>query len=240
MPSTPVIPAPPLTELTLQNAKYHSPDWGDVPLVEGVYLRPPQAPGESAEIYKTEFREPAVFGDLNADGAEDAIVFLSTQNGGTGHFVELAAVLNRDGRGEPVHQSLGDRAGIEAARMSGGYLTEAHVEHPMRCAAAGDGGLLDGGARPSAWRGAVPPDDREGTTWPPLLAPSARVFSGKRPCPSAPPPAPAWAAAALFLRPACAVSPYSPWFRSGLSFVRRFGPSRRSQEPHRKAHPSML
>jgi hypothetical protein len=31
----------------------------------------------------------AVTGDLNADGAEDAIVS-PTQNGGTGHFVELA------------------------------------------------------------------------------------------------------------------------------------------------------
>jgi hypothetical protein len=139
VPSTPVIPAPPLTELALQNGSYHSPDWGDFQLVEGVYLRPPLAPGESAEIYKTEFREPTVFGDLNADAAEDAIVFLSTQNGGTGHFVELAAVLNRDGRAENVATvSLGDRVGIEAARIEAGVIALDMRVHgpndPMCCA----------------------------------------------------------------------------------------------------------
>jgi len=139
VPSTPVIAPPPLTELTLKNAMYHSPDWGDFQLVEGVYLRPPLAPGESAEIYKTEFRDPAVFGDLNADGIDDAIVFLSTQNGGTGHFVELAAVLNRDGRAENVSTvSLGDRVGIEAARIEAGVIILDMRVHgpndPMCCA----------------------------------------------------------------------------------------------------------
>jgi putative hemolysin len=139
VPSTPVLASPPLAEPALKNAMYHSPDWGDFQLVEGVYLRPPQAPGESTEIYKTEFREPVVFGDLNADGAQDAIVFLSTQNGGTGHFVELAAVLNRDGRAENVSTaSLGDRVGIEAARIEAGLISLDMRVHgpndPMCCA----------------------------------------------------------------------------------------------------------
>ena len=139
VPSTPIIAPPPLTELTLKNTMYHSPDWGDFQLVEGVYLRPPQAPGESTEIYRTEFREPAVFGDLDADGAEDAIVILATQNGGTGHFVELAAVLNREGRAENVSTvSLGDRVGIEAARIEVGVIILDMRVHgpndPMCCA----------------------------------------------------------------------------------------------------------
>jgi hypothetical protein len=146
VPSTPVIPAPPFTESTLQNAMYHSPDWGDFQLVEGVYLRTPLAPGESAEIYKTEFREPAIFGDLNGDGSEDAIVFLSTQNGGTGHFVELAAVLNRHGSAENVSTvSLGDRVGIEAARLEAGVIILDMRVHgpndPMCCA-----------SQPETWR----------------------------------------------------------------------------------------
>jgi hypothetical protein len=146
VPSTPVIPAPPLTEVALQNGVYHSPDWGDFQLVEGVYLRTPPVPGESTEIYKTEFREPVVFGDLNVDGAADAIVFLSTQNGGTGHFVELAAVLNRDGRAENVSTvSLGDRVGIEAARIEVGVIIlDMRVQgpnDPMCCA-----------SQPETWR----------------------------------------------------------------------------------------
>jgi hypothetical protein len=139
VPSTPVIAPPPLTELALKNAMYRSPDWGEFQLVNGAYFRPPMAPGESAEIYKTEFREPAVFGDLNADGAEDAIVFLSTQNGGTGHFIELAAVLNRDSRAENVSTvGLGDRVGVEAARIEAGVIALDMRVHgpndPMCCA----------------------------------------------------------------------------------------------------------
>jgi putative hemolysin len=138
-PAIETVSALPLTVLTLKNSMYHSPDWGDFQLVEGVFLRPPQAPGESAEIYKTEFREPGVFGDLDADGVEDAIVFLSTQNGGTGHFVELAVVLNRDGRAENVSTvSLGDRVGIEAARIEAGVIILDMRVHgpndPMCCA----------------------------------------------------------------------------------------------------------
>lgn len=138
-PSTPVVPQPSLTDAVLKNALYHSPDWGDFQLVDGVYLRPPPAPGESAEIYKTEFREPAVFGDLNADGLDDALVFLSTQNGGTGHFVELAAVINRNGTADNVSTvSLGDRVGVEAARIEAGVIVLDMRVHgpddPMCCA----------------------------------------------------------------------------------------------------------
>jgi putative hemolysin len=128
-----------LTLSMLQNAQYHSPDWGDYHLANGIYHRPPTAPGESAEIYATQLWEPVYFGDLNGDGLEDAAVILTTQNGGTGHFFELAAVLNRGGQPENVSMvSLGDRVGIEAGRIEGGVITlDMRVQgpnDPMCCA----------------------------------------------------------------------------------------------------------
>ena len=107
----------------LQNAQYRSPDWGEYQLVNGVYYRTPTAPGESAEIYKTQLDERFVTGDLNADGADDAAAFLRTQNGGTGHFVELAAMLNQDGN--PYNIStvyLGDRVIVESVQIVDGVI----------------------------------------------------------------------------------------------------------------------
>ena len=120
------VPAPTsasLTLLALQNAQYRSPDWGEYQLVNGVYYRTPTAPGELAETYLTQLDERFVTGDLNADGVEDAAAFLRTQNGGTGHFVELAAMLNQGGN--PYNIStvyLGDRVIVESAQIVDGVV----------------------------------------------------------------------------------------------------------------------
>lgn len=131
LPTTTLIPeinvptstSAPLRLEMLQNALYRSPDWGEYQLVGGIYYRTPTAPGESAEIYKTQLDERFVTGDLNADGAEDAVAFLRTQNGGTGHFVELAAMLNQDGN--PYNIStvyLGDRVIVESVQIVDGVI----------------------------------------------------------------------------------------------------------------------
>ncbi len=116
--------APALTLAAVMNAEYRSPDWGAFRLTDGLYQRPPENPAESSSAYTTRLLEPAAFGDLNADGAIDAVVGLSTQNGGTGHFVELAAVLNRVGIPENVDTvPLGDRVVIEQAAIQAGVIT---------------------------------------------------------------------------------------------------------------------
>jgi hypothetical protein len=113
----------PLTLANLQNAQYRSPDWGEYQLVNGIFYRPPTAPGESAEIYTTRLDERFVTGDLNADGAEDAVAFLRTQNGGTGHFVELAAMLNQTGTPYNIATvSLGDRVVVESVQITNGII----------------------------------------------------------------------------------------------------------------------
>ena len=73
-----------------------------------------------------------VYGDLNGDGLEDAAVLLATQNGGTGVFVELAAMLNRDGRAENVATvPLGDRVVVESGRIHAGVIVlEMRVQGP--------------------------------------------------------------------------------------------------------------
>jgi len=131
LPTTTLIPeinvptstSAPLTLENLQNAQYRSPDWGEYQLVNGIFYRPPTAPGESAEIYTTQLDERFVTGDLNADGADDAVAFLRTQNGGAGHFVELAAMLNQNGNPYNVSTvSLGDRVVVESVQIVDGVI----------------------------------------------------------------------------------------------------------------------
>jgi hypothetical protein len=123
-PAPALAPFLPLTLAALSNAEYHSADWGTFRLTDGLFERPPQNPGESSSAYATRLLDLGAFGDLNSDGVPDAVVGLITQNGGTGHFVELAAVLNHAGQPENVTtRSLGDRVVIEAASIQSGIIT---------------------------------------------------------------------------------------------------------------------
>ncbi len=112
-----------LSEAVLRNGVYRSPDWGEFQLMDGVYYRTPTAPQESPEIYTTRIQDPIFYGDINADGLEDALVILNTQNGGTGHFIELAAVLNQNGSADNISTIyLGDRVGIESGTVENGII----------------------------------------------------------------------------------------------------------------------
>ncbi|MBN1370917.1 MAG: hypothetical protein JW987_03075 [Anaerolineaceae bacterium] len=125
-PTLPPTP-PPVAALsleTLRNGVYNSVDWGEFQLTDGIYYRTPPTSQESSEAYTTRMLDALFYGDLNGDGAEDAVVFLATQNGGTGHFVEMAAVLNVDGAARNVSsRSLGDRVVVEGGSIDGGLLT---------------------------------------------------------------------------------------------------------------------
>jgi hypothetical protein len=124
VPNSPATQVPELTLAALSNAEYRSPDWGTFRLTDGLYERPPQNPGELSSAYTTRLLEPAAFGDLNGDGAKDAVVGLVTQSGGTGNFVELAAVLNQGGSPQNADTlPLGDRVVIEQASIQDGIIT---------------------------------------------------------------------------------------------------------------------
>ena len=119
----------PVTNLTLsldilRNATYHSPEWGEFQLSNGIYYRTPPTAQESPDIYTTHLLDTVFYGDINLDGLQDAVVFLSTQNGGTGHFVEMAAVLNLNGNPSNISTlSLGDRVVIESGAVQNGVIT---------------------------------------------------------------------------------------------------------------------
>ena len=111
-------PLPRLNVAALQNATYHSPDFGELPLVEGTYHA-----GEAETGTTTTLSDWIAFGDLDADGQEDAVIILTTQSSGSGVFVELAAVLNHNGM--PVTLSsvaLGDRVRIEELTLEAGLI----------------------------------------------------------------------------------------------------------------------
>jgi hypothetical protein len=96
---------------------------GGFQLTDGVYYRTPSAPNESPDMYTTRFHDLFFYGDINADGLEDALVFLNTQNGGTGHFIELAAVLDQNGSAYNISTIfLGDRVVVESGKVENGII----------------------------------------------------------------------------------------------------------------------
>ena len=114
---------------TIKNAEYHSVDFGDYHLADGVYYRTP-LPGESPDQSSTQLAEPIAFGDLNSDGFEDAVVILETRTGGTGVFVELAALLNQNGKADNSSTvSLGDRVKVNALRIQSGTIMLDMIVH---------------------------------------------------------------------------------------------------------------
>lgn len=125
--STPVPTSRPesatLSQFVLLNTTYRSPDWGEFQLTDGIYYRTPPTSQESPESYTTRFQGPVLYGDLNADGLEDALVILSTQNGGSGHFIELAVVLDQNGSPYNIGTIyLGDRVVVESGKVENGTI----------------------------------------------------------------------------------------------------------------------
>jgi len=112
-----------LFQTVLLNSTYRSPDWGEYQLRDGIYYRTPPTSQESPESYTTRLQDRIFYGDINADGLEYALVVLSAQNGGSGHFVELAAVLNRNGSSYNIATtSLGDRVVVESGKVENGII----------------------------------------------------------------------------------------------------------------------
>lgn len=132
LPPTPFLDIPPLTQEQLMNAGYRTAFYpGEtrlIELIDGQYQssNDPTSPDFASIVMGEIF----AFGDLDGDGASDAVVTLAENYGGTGVFVSLAAVLNRGGL--PEHAAsvmLDDRPIIDLIQIENGRIYMEGVIH---------------------------------------------------------------------------------------------------------------
>jgi hypothetical protein len=107
-----------LDDQALANGFYCSSDViaeGPVRLQGGAWSAEDEEGRQSLEL-----GNPRARGDLDGDGREDAAIILLGSGGGSGVFVDLAIVLDRNG--VPVHAAsaaLGDRVQVHEIRIEG-------------------------------------------------------------------------------------------------------------------------
>jgi hypothetical protein len=117
----------------LKNTVYISDytEIGRVQLANGKY--------ESSEesIYAS-LTDKVAFGDINGDGVNDAAAVLATNSGGSGVFIDLAAVIDK--KGNPVNVAvtpLGERVKIDSISIANKQIILAMVVHdkddPLCC-----------------------------------------------------------------------------------------------------------
>ena len=79
--------------------------------------------GEGATQVKRVGVVTVAFGDLDGDKVEDAAVVLWANTGGSGTFMYLAPILNKDGKGQQAGaQLLGDRVQIKSLAVDSGKI----------------------------------------------------------------------------------------------------------------------
>lgn len=94
---------------------------GIAQLTNGAFEEP-AAPG-SAAMTRIQLGTAQVFGDINADGAEDAAVTLVVDSDGSGTFTYLAAVLDQNGTYQALPAVfLGDRITVQSLSIQPGQV----------------------------------------------------------------------------------------------------------------------
>lgn len=129
------------TELTieqLRDATYDNVLEESVTLVDGRFEGEPFAPGAATRPIVALLPGALAKGDLDGDQADEAVVALARDAGGSGTFVYLAVVRDNQGILENIATlSLGDRVRVNALSIDDGKLLAELVEHgpndPMCC-----------------------------------------------------------------------------------------------------------
>lgn len=127
-----------LTLEQLRNAEFQLPLRGDEDMpIQFTDGEGHVAFGEGAteRVYAGIVDDRVAFGDLDGDGIADAVAVVFISGGGSGTFIHLVAVVDRDG--EPVQAAwvyLGDRVPVRSLSINGGQIVTETVTHR-----AGDG-----------------------------------------------------------------------------------------------------
>lgn len=127
-----------LSYASIAGGTYNVLGLGSVTLTNGEYTNTAFDPaGTGSPIYDTRM-EAVTFGDMNADGQEDAVIELRTNTGGTGRFVELALVLNAEGQPQyTTSVAIGDRTVVRALSIADAILVADLITHaesdPLCC-----------------------------------------------------------------------------------------------------------
>jgi heat shock protein HslJ len=112
--------SPTLAEL--KSATYQGLE-GDAPsvtLIDGAWEGEPFVEGGASAPRVTFVRDFHLLGDLDGDGAEEAVVLLSESSGGSGEFIYLAIIDRREGKLENIATAaVGDRVQVRAGWIEG-------------------------------------------------------------------------------------------------------------------------
>jgi heat shock protein HslJ len=100
-----------------------------VTLADGKYDGPPPAEGAASHPTLTLWEPAVVFGDLDGAPGDEAVAMLSSNNGGSGEFVYVAAFGLRDGKLENLGTAaVGDRTKLQNIWLQGGKVVMDVVE----------------------------------------------------------------------------------------------------------------
>lgn len=156
---------------------------GAVPLRNGRWEAAAASGAEPVTVHTV--HDYHIFGDLDGDGQEEAIVLLAEERGGTGPFLYLAVVDRVDGEVRTTGQaSLGDRTELRSLKVEHGRLRAGVVQAGENDPACCPGDVVDrnwdwvdGNLREaeSALQGRLTPRLLDGTEW------ELRSFSGGAP-----------------------------------------------------------
>lgn len=101
-----------------------------VSLTDGRYEGPPFVPGGASRPVVVMVDHLVAHGDLDGDGRADAAVLLVESSGGSGSFIYLAAMLDRDGEALNAGTVLvGDRASIRRLAIDDGAIVAETLVH---------------------------------------------------------------------------------------------------------------
>jgi len=112
----------PFSEQGLKNATYSGIYDAPVTLTDGVYEGKPFAEGDPAHPVVNYIEGTELYGDLNGDGVDDAVVFLLENSGGTANITYIAVQLNQGGQAVDAGAIRLDEVQVKSMSLNNGQV----------------------------------------------------------------------------------------------------------------------